>query len=90
MFDVCVAVIIHNHKSVYCFGNQSLQRIWLYKFDDETHYDALVPDPSRVIIPASADPAVLSDGDGRKQTGVFMWGGVQCCMVECGCVPCAK
>jgi hypothetical protein len=48
MFDSCVAVIIHCHKSAYLYGENSKRCIRLYKKDAVTHYDALVPAVSAV------------------------------------------
>ena len=38
---VCVCVVIHTHDHVLLFGDVTHDRIYLYKRDAETHYDAL-------------------------------------------------
>jgi len=43
LFPVCVCVIIHNHEHMHLFGDTDNPRIYLYKRDTQTHYDALVP-----------------------------------------------
>jgi hypothetical protein len=63
IFNVCVGVIIHNHEHMYLFGDQKQQRIYLYKRDTDTHYDALEPcDPcDPVPKPVSSSHAVEPD-----------------------------
>jgi hypothetical protein len=44
MFDVCIALFIHGHHSIYVFGDANKQCIHMYKKDMDTHYDVLLAD----------------------------------------------
>jgi hypothetical protein len=47
--------VIHSHQSIYLFGDPSAQRIHLYKKDEQTHYDVLVPEAIELgIVPESS------------------------------------
>ena len=43
LHSVCVCVVIHGFEHIQLFGVLAHPRIYLYKRDAETHYDALIP-----------------------------------------------
>lgn len=45
IFNVCIGLVIDRHDFTHVFGNQRSPRIYLYKTDAESHYDALLPNP---------------------------------------------
>jgi hypothetical protein len=70
LYNICICVVVHNHDHVHLFGDSTKQRLYVYKRDAETHYDALPPGRclphvrvDRVIIESSS-----SDPDGDSTT----------------------
>jgi hypothetical protein len=62
IYDICLGVVVHNHDYVHLFGDITKQRLFFYKRDAHTHYDALPPGqkvPFRVAIESSSS----SDGE---------------------------
>ena len=55
LHSVCVCVVIHGFEHIQLFGVLAHPRIYLYKRDAETHYDALIPQvlPLGVAVPSS-------------------------------------
>ena len=43
LYSVCIVVIVNGHEFTHVYGNRNSSRIYLYKFDAETHYDVLLP-----------------------------------------------
>jgi hypothetical protein len=85
LFEVCVVVVIHRHEFVRLFGNESHPRIYLYKKDALTHYDALPPGPD----PASPNlaltcAAMLSAAAPSAQAPTGMMLAMVCDGVWCG------
>jgi hypothetical protein len=62
---VCVAVVIHRHEFVRLYGDPANPRIYIYKKDAETHYDALPPLPAASDTSAAAMGSVVPDGHDR-------------------------
>ena len=52
---MCIGVVIHGFEHVTLFGEPSLTRIYVYKKDAETHYDALLPVMPGVLHPLSSE-----------------------------------
>jgi len=51
LHQVCIGVVIHGFEHVTLFGDSALPRVYVYKKDAETHYDALLP----VLHPLSSE-----------------------------------
>jgi hypothetical protein len=75
LYNICMCVVVHNHDHVHLFGDSTKQRLYVYKRDAETHYDALLPGRylphvrvDLVIIESSSssDPDVDSSTECRK------------------------
>ena len=80
IYNVCVVVVVHRHDFIRLYGNPQHPRIYLYKKDILTHYDALAPGPAlppgpgmesrlnpiptRVVVESDFSDA---DGDGEAQ-----------------------
>ena len=43
LYNVCIVVIVNGHEHTHVYGNRNSVRIYLYKFDAQTHYDVLLP-----------------------------------------------
>jgi len=43
LYNVCIVVIVNGHEFTHVYGNRNSIRIYLYKFNAETHYDVLLP-----------------------------------------------